>query len=237
MPLRWGWVIQKPVALTRTGGTSEPETHAGNPACFGSLLAGGAREIRALAELARPLATNMGPDLARHFKAQPQAGRAIGEAAADIPRLVASAIYVDLDTRLQDELLREQEFVFRPQTQRGSSVVAHVGGRIDFEPVGCEALNTEGQPPAVRSDPAVVAHAQLRVPEGGHRVSPEYFGSGVLQLASGRVTFCFEHQAVVIPAEPGLCVVRRGVAITGIDTLQSIDPQRAEAGFVGQAQL
>src|SRR3990172_7684764 len=165
MPLRWGWVIQKPVALTRTGGTSEPETHAGNPACFGSLFAGGAREIRALAELARPLDTDIGRDLARDFIAQTQAGRAIRQAAADIPRLVASAVPVDLHTRLQDEPLREQEFVLHPQAQRGSSVVAHVGGRIDFEPVGCEALNTEGQPPALRSDPAVVAHAQLRVPE------------------------------------------------------------------------
>src|SRR5574338_190045 len=215
---------------------SEPHAQSRHQSGLLGVLSGFLRQITGFTELAGPLDAQIGGELAGDFVAQAQTGGDFREAATDALRFVAPTIQVGFDVWLQDQLLGEQQLVLGVEPCRRPPALAHVGSRVDLEPVRRQALDAEGEPAAIRIDAAVLSHAQLGVPVAGDRMAPQQLGASLLQTPVVCLAFRLEHQAVVVAPVPCLHVVVDAVAVTAPNGLQPVDEERPEAVLVRQAR-
>src|SRR5690606_31808845 len=144
---------------------SEPEADAGDPAMLAGFMACGFDEIGGVAETARPDVANVGREARAEFVAQTQAETGVTQALAEAVVFVVAAVEVGFQLRLQDEAVREQDFVFAFHASSQAAGGADVAGGFELELVRRQALHADRRPVARRAAAArIVAQADRAVP-------------------------------------------------------------------------
>src|SRR5580693_729250 len=96
-----------------------------------------------LTEIAFVHDTNMGREISAELVAQPEARIDAGKAGADLAGGVGLAVEIDLDLRLQDQPVRNQQIVKGFEFGGEMPLAAHIPGEFDIEEVRGETLNAE----------------------------------------------------------------------------------------------
>src|SRR5205085_7001906 len=85
-------------------------------------------------------------DKARIFVAQPEARIDIGKSGADEAGGIGLAVKVELDLRLQNQTLRDEQVIRGLELGGEMALAARIAGDLKIEEIRSEALNTKGRP-------------------------------------------------------------------------------------------
>src|SRR5688500_6821196 len=102
------------------------------------------------AGILRRLTTHLVTGTASHFAGTP--------AGADAAIRIVLAGDAQLDQRLQDQAVGEQQLVFDLEPGGGVTTGANVTGEIDLEPLRRQALDAERQPRVLRARPHIMTN-------------------------------------------------------------------------------
>ena len=150
----------------------EPEPDAGHRGDRASFATAGTGEACSISKPARPRQAHAWRELAPHFIAQPQAIFEVGQAGAGRMLWVAFAVKVCAQLRLEDQALREQDFIAYVEAGRDCASGTLVSGGLGLEPIRRQPLHAKRQPVSGIARTCVVPYADLRTPERRNGVIP-----------------------------------------------------------------
>src|SRR5690606_29347236 len=96
----------------------------------------------------RPDDPDVRRDLPPDLVAQTQPGLARAEACGDAALRIVPAVEIELQVRLEDQAIGQQQLVLRLDPERRAAGLADVRRCLDVEPVRCEPLDANGCPRA-----------------------------------------------------------------------------------------
>ena len=173
-------------------------------------------EIGRLAEIAFPIHADVRCKLALDLVAKAEAELDVVHARPDAEFFDFLRRKVDLQSWLENHLLRDRNVVFGFEPRREIAVLADKGGSVDLEEVGREPLHAEDAKRAFGVWLQVIANADLGVEEVRDLPTVQRLDLGPLDTAVNRdLAFRLEPEPVDVAAHPALCVPIEAVVAVG----------------------
>src|SRR6267142_3234351 len=157
----------------------KPRAQARNELHIARVAAGFPQAVCGCAETARPNDSDVGRKLPPHFVTKTQADLEIGQAGAQLTRGVCFAVQIGFAFRLQDQPLREEQFVFRLEPHGRAPLLTDIKRRLGVEPIRRETLDTDRRPGPRRPCAEILASPGLYTPPTREGMVPQHIGARV----------------------------------------------------------